>query len=50
MSVQDKILGKLLLSDRTIHGVSREPELDKRDLASTYILRPLMIALSQISE
>ena len=40
----------LLLNDGTIHGVSGEPEPDGRDLASTYMLRPLMIALSQISE
>ena len=39
-----------MLSDGTIHGVSREPELDGRDLASTYMLHPLTIALSQISE
>ena len=37
-----------LLSDGTRHGVSGEPELDKRDLASTCMLHPLMIRLSQI--
>ena len=36
-----------VLSDGTIHRVSRELELDRRDLASTYVLHPLMIVLSQ---
>ena len=30
-----------LLSDGTLHRVSREPELDERDLASTCMLSPL---------
>ena len=39
-----------MLSDGTIHGDIRRTGVDGRDLASTYVLRPLMIALSQILE
>ena len=44
------VFGTFLLSDKTIDGVSGELELDGRDLASTYMLHPLTIMLSQISE
>ena len=37
-----------MLSSRTLHGDDRGTGVDRRDLASTYVLRPLMIALSQI--
>ena len=39
-----------VLSDRTIHGDIWRTRVDRRDLASTYVLRPLTITLSQISE
>ena len=37
-----------MLSGRTLHGVVWRTGVDGRDLASTYVLRPLTIALSQI--
>ena len=39
-----------LLSGRTLYGEVRRTRVDGRDLASTYVLRPLTIALSQILE
>ena len=39
-----------VLSDGTIHGDIQRTGVDGRDLASTYVLHPLTIALSQISE
>ena len=39
-----------VLSGRTLHGDVQRTGVDGRDLASTYVLRPLTIALFQISE
>ena len=38
----------ILLSGRTLHGVVQRSRVDGRDLASTYVLHPRTIALSQI--
>ena len=38
-----------VLSGRTLHRVVWRTGVDRRDLASTYVLHPLTIALSQIS-
>ena len=37
-----------VLSGRTLHREVQRTGVDGRDLASTYVLRPLMITLSQI--
>ena len=45
-----RLLCQSSVKDGTLHRVSGEPELGRRDLASTCMLHPLTIVLSQISE